>query len=127
MPANPYTGDTPVEIGGQRLTLAFDWAAFSEIRASLGREGQALALAGDLKALAALTAIGLKRHHPEWDAAMVTGHSPPVMPTIKAVEAAMTAAWFGPDGLPKEEPKENPQQPPRTLFGRLWRRLTGRG
>ncbi|NFV79995.1 hypothetical protein [Magnetospirillum aberrantis] len=128
MPAvNPYTGDTPVSIGGRRLTLAFDWLAISAVRTDLGADGQAAALAGDLYKLASLIAIGLRRHHPDWTGDMVVAASPPVVPTIKAVEAALAAAWFGPDGMPKEPAKENPPEPLRTRCARLWQRLTGRG
>lgn len=124
---NRYTGDMPVEVDGQRLTLAYTWTAIARIRSELGDDGQARALAGDLPSLAAMVSIGLAQHHPEWDMARIHAASPPIIPTMRAVEAALEAAWFGPDGLPKEVPPENPPVPPRTLFGSLWRRLTGRG
>lgn len=123
--ANPHTGEVSLQIGGGVQILSFDWRAISQIRADLGADGQARALAGDLEPLATLVAIGLSRHNPDWDAARVTEASPPVMSTIKAVESALAAAWFGPDGLPKDESKANPPQPPQTQFGKLWRRLTG--
>lgn len=122
---NPYTGDTPVDVGGQRLTLAFDWRALAQVRSEIGIEGQAQALAGNLEFLPRLISIGLMRHHPNWTAEMVAEASPPLMPTIKAAENALSAAWFGPDGAPDESSDENPPQPPQTLFGRVWRRLIG--
>jgi len=129
MPAvNHYTGDVAIRIGGHDLTLAYDWLAISAIRSGLGTEGQAAALAGDLGKLAELVAIGLRRHHSDWNADCVTAASPPIKPTIAAIETALTAAWFGPDGIPKDMVPENPPPPHQgmpTRCGKLWRRLTG--
>lgn len=127
MTMNPYTGHAPISIGGQRMTLAFDWSALARIRAELGADGQGRALSGDLPALAALVAIGLARHHPDWDAETVAAASPPINPTIEAVQAALVSAYFGPAGMPKEPEPENPPVPSETRLNRLWRRLTGRG
>ncbi|OAN53896.1 hypothetical protein A6A04_13470 [Paramagnetospirillum marisnigri] len=127
MVANPYTGDAPITVDGQRLTLCFDWAALARIRSELGAEGQAMALSGDLAALADMVAIGLSRHHPDWDDQRVFAASPPVNPSVDAVQAALVAAYFGPQGAPKEPEPANPPMPPQTRLSRLWRRLTGRG
>lgn len=124
--SNPYTGETVVSIGDDRLTLVYDWRALSRLRAELGKDGQSRALGGDLEALAALLAIGLARRHPEWDAARVLAASPPVTPTIKAASDALAAAYFGPAAVPEKE--ENPRPPTaETRSKGLWRRLTGRG
>lgn len=120
---NPYTGDMPIDIEGERLTLAFDYRALARVRAELGATGQAKALAGDVDLLPRLIAAGLQRHHPEWTEARVAEASPPIVPTVRAAEAALLAAYYGPDGEPDEE---NPRRPPETPLRRLWRRLTGR-
>lgn len=124
---NPYTGDSSVEIGGKAITLRYDWAALSRIRAELGQDGQAAALAGDLDKLADLVAIGLAVHHPDMDTGAVRAASPAVFPTIRAVEAALSAAWFGPVGPEKDDQPTNPPEPPATRSSGLWRRLFGRG
>ena len=124
---NPYTGETPIEIGGEELTLVFDWRALARMRAELGEDGQVRALGGDVEALAQLVEIGLARRHPGWDAGRVLDASPPLMATVDAVTKALNAAYFGPGG-PPEDPPENPPKPTReTRSRRLWRRLTGRG
>lgn len=123
--SNPYTGETVLEVGGQRLTLVFNWDAIARVRAELGNDGQAKALAGDIDGLATLVAIGLAKHHKDFDAEKVKAISPPIMATVKAVETALIAAHYGPDGMPDEGEDANPQTPPlKTLLGMLWRRLT---
>lgn len=123
--SNPYTGDTSIEVEGQRLTLVFNWEAVARVRSELGNDGQAKALAGDIDGLATLVAIGLAKHHKDFDADKVKAISPPIMATVKAVEAALIAAHYGPDGMPDDSEDENPQLPPlKTLLGMLWRRLT---
>lgn len=123
---NPYTGDAPLEMGGRVLTLRYDWAAISRIRAEMGVEGQVAALKGDLNRLSELVAIGLAVHHPDVDAAAVFLASPPVNPTVRAVDVALSAAWSGP-GANDQEERGNPQRPPGTLLSGLSRRLFGRG
>lgn len=121
---NPYVGDMPVDIAGERLTLAYDWKALARIRAELGAEGQTEALSGNPEKLGLLVSIGLERHHPEWTPDKVLKASPFVIPMVKAVEQALVVSFFGPEGVPKEE--ENPQMPPQTRLNRLWRRLLKR-
>lgn len=123
---NPYTGDMPIEIGGERLTLCFTWDALARVRAELGAEGQTKAFTGEIEPLCTLVSIGLASHHPEWTPERVRKGSPPVLPTVEAVQMALTAAYFGNEGVPKDLP-ENPQEPPQTRLNRLWRRLLGRG
>lgn len=121
---NPYTGDMPVDIDGERLTLSYNWAALARIRAELGLDGQARALSGDLDKLATLIAIGLACHHPDWTPHRIKEASPPYYPTIKAVEDALLAAYHGINGVPKE-PEKNPPKPSRILSKWLCRRLLG--
>lgn len=125
--SNPYTGETALAVGGESLTLLYDWRALARLRAELGADGQARALGGDLEALAAAVAIGLAARHPDWDAGRVLAASPPVTPTVKAVADALAAAYFGPAGGPAET-GENPRPPTAgTRWSGPWRRLTGRG
>jgi hypothetical protein len=120
-----YLGERPIEIGGERLTLVFDWAALARIRADLGSDGQTRAVQGDLEALAAVVAHGLARRHPDWTAERVQDSSPAVMPTIAAVDAALLAAYFGPSGPPAEIPTSDPPQRTATRLRRLFARLIG--
>jgi hypothetical protein len=121
-----YLGERSIEIGDERLTLIFDWAALARIRAELGSEGQTKAVNGDLDALAAVVAHGLARRHPDWTAERVRDASPAVMPTIAAVDAALLAAYFGPHGPPQEAPASNPLTRAATRLKRLCARLTAR-
>jgi len=123
-----YLGERPIEIGGERLTLLYDWAALSRIRAELGAEGQTKAVQGDLDALATVVAHGLARRHPEWTVDRVREASPAVMPTIAAVDGALLSAYFGPRGAPTEEaPPADPLSRTATLWKRLCALLTGQG
>ena len=121
---NKYIGTTPIDIEGQQLTLAFTWDAIARVREELGDDGQAKALAGDLEALSVLVAIGLSKHHGDWTADKVRVISPPVYPTTNAVEVALTAAYFGPNGVPEDQEPENPKVPLLTRLKRLWQRRT---
>lgn len=122
---NPYVGDMPIDVGGERLTLSFTWDALARIRSELGQEGQTKALTGDTEALCVLVAIGLACHHPDWTAERVRAASPAVVPTLEAVQKALAASFFGAEGAPKEQ-SENPPQPPQTRLNRLWGRLLKR-
>lgn len=121
-----YLGERPVEIGGERLTLVFDWAALARIRADLGADGQTKAVQGDLDALAAVVAHGLARRHPGWTIERVREASPAVIPTIAAVDAALLAAYFGPHGPPAQDDASDPFPLTATLWRRLYARLRGR-
>jgi hypothetical protein len=59
-----------------------------------------------------LVSIGLARNHPDWTADRVFAASPPIRPTVRAVEEALNALYFGPEGPPKGA-LENPLK--RTL------------
>lgn len=124
---NAYTGEIAIDIAGERLTLVYDWAAISRLRCELSEEGQAKAMSGDLDALAVMIAAGLARHHKEWTVDDVKQASPAIVPATKAVQAALVAAHFGPDGVPQAGVEENPLGPPQIRLRRLWRRLLGRG
>ncbi len=119
---NQYKGDMPITIGGEQFTLCYTWDALARVRSELGEEGQTEAFSGNMEKLSVLISIGLAAHHPDFSAQHVFEASPPVIPTIKAVELAMTASFFGPSGMPKEL-DENPTPPPQTRLNRLWRRL----
>lgn len=122
---NKYRGEQILTIGDQELTLVYDWAALSRIRSEMDLAAQERALSGEMGPLSEVVAAGLARYHPEWTAAKVFDASPPLMPTIRAVEAALNAAYYGPAGAPEEQ-ERNPRSRTATLLSRLLKRLTGR-
>lgn len=88
------TGLYHVEAGGERIALRFDWHAIDRLATAWGdewltriaaiRDGRNLADLGEL--LAAAT---------DRPAAFWFDASPPINPTMAAVEAALTAAFQG--------------------------------
>src|SRR4051812_4663457 len=103
---NGYRAQVPVTIGGKHLTLQFDYEAMSLIRAEIGAENKLIAvLRGDYpKLMPALIAIGLKFNHPEWSVERVAAAVPPFRPMVQAIEEALNAFYFGPDGPPAVAP-----------------------
>lgn len=101
---NSYTGETPIEIEGKRLTLQFDWRALGAVKTAFPDIEFADLLRGDRpEALAAVLAMGLNKRHPgEWTVDRILDASPPVAPTILALNDALNAAYYGPKGPPKE-------------------------
>jgi hypothetical protein len=107
---NAYIGTADIKIGRQTLTLCFDWRALAAIKTRFGGKMDlgSLITGTDPDALAALIAIGLERHHPGWTAERVSDASPPLMPTVAAVEKAINYAYFGQAEPPKAEPANPP-------------------
>lgn len=110
MTKNAYTGDVPVAMAdGTTRTMRFDFEALAACRTELGDE-QALKIVfgGDVRALATLALIGFRRHHPEMTLAELQDIFPPVVPLQRAIEQALSFAYFGPDGPPAESGEANP-------------------
>lgn len=100
---NPHAGEVALRLAGQDCLLVYDWQAIARLREHVGDVTQVLRLNVDPLRLAQVVAIGLARHHPELDANAVCIASPPLHPTMLAVERAMALAYWGVDGPPKPE------------------------
>lgn len=92
---NKYTGETFIELGGKSYTIVFDWKALAAVRSLYGDEQDALLMRGDVNAVANVLACGLMRHHPEMTAEKIIDLSPPFIPTVKALDVALNAAYYG--------------------------------
>jgi len=100
---NSYTAETPVEIAGRRLTVQFDWRALGAVKTEFGgTELGSLIRGDDPQALAKMLAIGLAKHHRDWTVERILDASPPIMPTVDALTAALNAAYYGPEGPPSD-------------------------
>jgi hypothetical protein len=99
MQANAYRGEVAVEIGGATRILRYDWAAIAEMKVIVGGDvvtplAQALRdldLGVSCKALA----IGLRAGWPEVTVERLMELSPPIVPTMQAVELAIFHAFHG--------------------------------
>jgi len=119
---NNYTGEVPIKIGRETLTLVYDWEALSVIHTRFpGAEIGALISDAGPRALAAMVAIGLARHHPEWTEAEVMKASPAVRPTVNVVVRAINIAYHGSEDLPEDVA---PNPPMRRLIRWVARLLT---
>jgi hypothetical protein len=106
MDAN-HTGETSLSLGDQQLTLVFDWRAMSAVRTLLKGGDIFAALAGqDPDMLAALVAIGARRHHPDVTAESVLDASPPLVQTQAAVVKAINRAFWGAEVPPPADPPQ---------------------
>ncbi|MBF0358859.1 MAG: hypothetical protein HQL70_09645 [Magnetococcales bacterium] len=117
---NRYTGEMVIEVGGEVYPLLYDWRALALVQSEVSKEQQAMALNGDdIDSLAKLVAAGVEGLTYE----DVLSASPPLMITIQAVDIALTAAYYGPNGPPEEI--ENPKRPQGMISSWLLRLLTG--
>lgn len=118
---NTYTAETPVDIGGKRLRLQFDWRALGAIKTAFGSAEIGDLLRGDRpEALASMLAIGLARHHPEqWTVERILDASPPVVPVVDALTKAINAAYYGPDGPPSEVSQNPLRRIARWILGAI--------
>lgn len=131
MTKNAYTGRAPLQLDGREFGLVFDWEALARVKSELGGDALKIIAEGpDPERLALIVAIGLARLHPEMSAPAVMALSPPFVPTMNAVSAALSVAYWGPKGPPAEVPEPNPPvglARIRTPLSGLWRWLTGQG
>lgn len=107
--ASAYTGEVPIATGQGSYTLCFDWRALAAVRTQFGGDPFALLRGDDPAVLAALVAIGLRRHHGEMTAEAVLDLGLPLLPTQRALGEALIYAYYGPEGVPAA-----PENPPQT-------------
>lgn len=102
-----YTGDFPIEMGGEQFTLRFDYAALARLRTEHEKDVlQTLFSDADPAIVASVIAIGLAHHHPHITAEKVFELSPFIYPAWQALDAAIAYLYFGPKGV--EEAEKNP-------------------
>jgi hypothetical protein len=119
---NLYLAQVPIVVEGKTLTLQFDYAAMAAIRGEIGNDDRRSRLlrGTDPKAVQPkLVAIGLQRNHPDWTEERVFEASPPIRPTVLAIEESLNALYFGPDGPPREA-LENPLMRTLRRAMRFW-------
>lgn len=109
--ANSYRGQVELDIAGRRRTLRYSWAAILALREEFG-DGFDSALTDammqmDLPRISTAIAIGLREDWPDCTADDVMRASPPISPSLAAVQKALELAFHGPEGAPPERP-ENP-------------------
>lgn len=95
---NKYNGEVPVNIGGKAYTLVYDWNAVALIQSEYGKEAITAMLAQvQPDKMAKILLAGLNRHHPDITAEDIIKASPPILPTVEAIDTALQYAYFGPD------------------------------
>lgn len=90
-----HDGTVSLDVWGQAVTLRFDWAALSRLRAAFG-EGwadriEAAFVEQDADAMALILAAGSDKPAAWW-----LEHSPPLVPAGAAARKALLAAFYGP-------------------------------
>lgn len=112
MTDNAYLGESTVNLSGKAYTLVYTWRGLAEIQTKFG--GNILKeLFSGLSPLtvAEIIHIGLKKNHPEITLDHVIDSSPPMIPTLQALDRALALAYFGADGIPTSEPAQDVQSP----------------
>jgi hypothetical protein len=93
---NKYAGETPILLGDAEYKLVYDWKALAEIHSLHGADAFKKNL--DPNVLVDIVVCGLKKNHPQITRDFVLNASPPLLPTINTVAAAVNLAYYGVDG-----------------------------
>lgn len=117
---NPVTGEHDIEIAGQTYVLRYDWQALQLVQHKHGDAPNLFSAA----VVASVAAFGLQRRHPEMTAERIMELSPPLMPFAQSVQTALQWAYFGNEGLPKEDAKKK-DNPLITWWRRIQHRSSG--
>jgi hypothetical protein len=115
---NPYRGEIGIEIAGTLRVLRFGWSEIALLQSAYGedfttRMMQAI-VAVDLKTIADILVIGLRRDWPEVSAETIIEASPAIALVTEAINDALTAAFKGPKGVP-DDPATRPTIAARML------------
>lgn len=97
---NKHTGEFEIRMGGRLFTGVFDWHALSELETAFGSPSElakVLKPGGDALSRAKFLAIALKQRHPEVTAEKILEWRPPLFAMLATLDAALNAAYFGPD------------------------------
>lgn len=103
MQANPHTGDVTLSIAGEKITLRYDWKALSQIYAKFGDHALDNLMARGPEVVAQIFEIGASEADRVRgvNASWLIEQSPPLVPVVKAIDQALTCAFFGPEGAPE--------------------------
>lgn len=109
---NKFKGEGTTVIGGEKLTLCFDWSALAAIETECGPKAISDLYVGVRPVLLAkIAAAGLKKHHPEMTVEGILAASPVYMKLRADVDRVLAYALYGEGDAPK--PGETPK-PPKT-------------
>lgn len=111
------TGLKITTIEGKPYYLRYSWAALAEVAGKYGDNPNLF----DPETVAFVGSAGLRERHPEMTPEKIMELSPPLIPFANDVQQALTWAYFGDQGVPKEEGDVKKK---RTLTG--WLVRTGR-
>lgn len=99
--ANKYTAEITVQIDKKKCVLVYDWHALSELHSRFPDDLRGGLLdvgkVNDPLKLAAILAIGLKKHHPDVTEEFIIDLAPPLVPMKKPLDEALALAYFGAD------------------------------
>lgn len=127
MRVEPHTGIVALDVGGEEVCICFTWRVLAAFRGQFGEEWDAVlenALASrDVEALAGFLALATDKSADWW---MDRRPAPHLVPVIRAVQAALMVAYFGPGGAPAD-PLTATATAPMSTVATWWRRLFGRG
>jgi hypothetical protein len=99
---NKYTGEVEIQLGAKKGILVFDWRAIAELQTKLGAD----AITDMFKqvkpsTIAEILLIGFKKKSPEVTMEEILDASPCLIPTVQAIEKAISFAYFGAEEPPK--------------------------
>lgn len=99
--ANKYTAVVKIQIGKQTYDLVYNWNAIAEVKSFYSGDDiiTKLNTGTDPILLAKVLAAGLRENHPEITATQIIKYSPPIFKMVKAIDEAMSYAYFGPEGF----------------------------
>lgn len=101
---NKYTGDVEIDLNGAKFTLCYDWRAISEVQTKHGVEAfQSLFKTPNPLVAAEILLCGLRKHHPDLKIETLLDMSPPIIPVIKAIDKAISVAFFGAENAPEDK------------------------
>lgn len=107
---NLINGECEIDVAGRKYTLRYDWQALAAVEAAHGDSPNFF----NAQVIASIAAVGMKRNHPEMTPEKIMELSPPLVPFINTVQAAMQYAYFGAGEVPKEKEEVKKNTSPLT-------------
>ena len=125
MRVDHYTGRVTVDLGEEEVVLCFTWRVLAAFQSAFGPEWdtrlEAALMSRDTEAIAGFLAVATDKPIDWW---LDREPAPRLVPVINAVQAALMAAYFGPDNTPPVPRKATAKTATVAMW---WRRLIGRG
>jgi len=106
------TGEKRIKIDGKTYFLRYTWKALVEISDKYGDNPNLF----QAETVAFVGSAGMRAKHPEMTSEKIMEISPPLIPFANDVQEALTWAYFGDQGVPKDEGSVKKK---RTLTGLL--------